>query len=201
MPDEKAHPKLFYRVREWQQRYEINRTREIKRLDWLPIPIDIGTDEYAELLDHPNGAAHFGIWTMIRLTAGRCDPRGSLLRDDGTPHTRESLARLCRITAVLCGEALDRLGEMGRLEKVPFTKQNLSHAAIPSHQSAESPHDVAGAPHNGATSRARATVQNSIRNTPQPPSTEGGRPERRQTRRERQDAEIATEVERSRKHV
>ena len=68
------------RVVDWSARFENNRTRELKRLDWVPVPNRMDDDGYTELLDHENGAAHLGVWLAILQIASRCDVRGTLSR-------------------------------------------------------------------------------------------------------------------------
>jgi hypothetical protein len=46
------------RVRDWDAVYENNRSREYKKLKWVPIPNRMDGDGYTELVDHQNGAAH-----------------------------------------------------------------------------------------------------------------------------------------------
>jgi hypothetical protein len=55
----------FYRVKDWSKIYENNRTRELKRMDWVPIPNKMDGDGFTELVDHPNGAAHLGAWLAL----------------------------------------------------------------------------------------------------------------------------------------
>ena len=78
------------RVRDWDKDYENNRSREIRRTLWFPAPNDLSADGYTELVGHPDGAAHFGVWNSLLMVASKASPRGSLVRDDGRPHTAES---------------------------------------------------------------------------------------------------------------
>lgn len=105
-----------YRVRHWHKHFENNRTKELKNLSWVPFPNKHDGDGYTELLDHENGAAHFGCWCVLVQVASKCDPRGTLLRDTGKPHTSHSLARMSRIPAGLLEEAIARLIQLQWLE-------------------------------------------------------------------------------------
>src|SRR6266852_5538283 len=71
------------RVRDWDRLYENNRSREMKRTNWFPMPNDLSADSYVELLAHPQGAAHLGVWTAVLMVASRTKPRGCLTREDG----------------------------------------------------------------------------------------------------------------------
>ena len=86
------------RVRDWEPRYENNRSREMKDTRWFPMPNDLSADSYVELLAHPDGPAHLGVWTGLLMVASRAKPRGSLVRDDGRPH-RLRIAGACDSTA------------------------------------------------------------------------------------------------------
>ena len=106
------------RVRNWNTHYEINRTRSLKSMVWFPVPNRLDNDGYIELVSHPNGASHLGVWISNLQVASRCKPRGTLVRDDGTPHTSASLARLTRIPVSVLDEAIPRLLTIGWLEVV-----------------------------------------------------------------------------------
>lgn len=57
---------------DWGKHYENHRTRELKRMEWVPLPNRQDGDGYTTLLDHPNGAAHFGAWCALVQVAARC---------------------------------------------------------------------------------------------------------------------------------
>lgn len=104
------------KIRDWNKHFENNRTRELKRLDWVPMPVKMDGDGYTELVDHPHGAAHFGVWCALVEVAAKCDPRGTLLRDGQKPHNSDSLARITRIQAKIIDDAIKRLIHIGWLE-------------------------------------------------------------------------------------
>lgn len=112
----------MYRVVNWDKHFENNRTKEIKHLTWVPFPNSHDGDGYTELLDHPNGAAHYGCWCAIVQIASKCDPRGTLLRDGAREHDARSLGRMARIPEALMAEAIARLVDPVKwLEIVPFS--------------------------------------------------------------------------------
>jgi hypothetical protein len=135
------------RVRNWDAHYEINRTRVLKRMLWLPLPNRLDNDGYIELVSHQNGAAHFGAWIGTVQVASRCKPRGTLMRDDGTPHTVESLARITRIPAGVFEEAVPRLLSIGWLELI---QGDSALARV----SADIPHEPAEIAHHDASTTA-----------------------------------------------
>lgn len=87
-----------YRIKNWDSLYENNRTRELKKLDWFPMPNKQDGDGYTLIMELENGAAIFGAWVACAQIASRCDPRGTLLRDGKKPHDSCSLSRMSRIS-------------------------------------------------------------------------------------------------------
>lgn len=106
----------LYRIRDWEEHFENNRTRELKRMPWVPIPTDLSNDSYIELIEHKNGAAHFGVWIACVEVAANSHPRGTLMRNGGIPHDSFSLSRRTRIPQVLIERALERLKAIGWVE-------------------------------------------------------------------------------------
>ena len=104
------------KIVDWETRYENNRTRDLKRMQWVPMPNRHDGDGYTTLLDHPNGAAHFGAWCALVQVASRCDERGALLRHGAGGHDSASLARMTRIPEAVWLEVLPRLLSIGWIE-------------------------------------------------------------------------------------
>jgi hypothetical protein len=171
MSEGKEPPRVFYRIRGWSEEFENNQSRVLKYLQWVVVHNVLGTDAYAELLDHPNGAAHFGVWTSCLMLAASCNPRGTLLKEGGVPHQQTSIARVCRIPAALCYEALERLVKIGWLEELPVTE----HVPLGvEHKRARFQQTTATAQQTAVTSRARVEGNGMEYKTPLPPSAEGG---------------------------
>lgn len=105
-----------YRITNWNEHFENNRTRELKVLSWIPVPNKQDGDGYTELMDHKNGVAHFGCWHAILQVASKCDPRGTLLRDGKRAHDLASLSRITRISTSILKAAIERLLIIGWLE-------------------------------------------------------------------------------------
>lgn len=142
-----------YRIKNWDKLFENNRTRSLKRMDWIPIPNKMDGDGYTDLLDHPNGAAHLGAWVAILQIASRCDMRGTLCRLTSagiTPHDFKSFARISRISASVFAEAIPRLQEIGWIEAVSDCSDGKTQS--PPNVSEEIPHLDAGKPHDDAPS-------------------------------------------------
>jgi hypothetical protein len=102
------------KIRDWKRHFENNRTRELKRMDWVPIPNRMDGAGYLELLDHVNGPTHFAAWIAILEIASRQDDRG-VIPQKGAELTRR-LARISRMPAVIFDEALPRLAQLGWID-------------------------------------------------------------------------------------
>lgn len=96
----------LYRIKNWSDYYENNRTRDLKRLAWVPLPNNHDSDGYTILVERKNGAALFGAWVALVQVASRCGLRGTLMRSTETPHNSASLERITRIPAEIFEEML-----------------------------------------------------------------------------------------------
>lgn len=142
---------MSWKVKDWGAEFENNRTRELKHLEWVPIPNRMDGDGYTELVDHPNGAAHFGAWIAIVEIASKCDERGTLMRNGrGIPHDAASLSRISRIPEEIFLEAIPRLIKIGWLEPI-----NVIEITRKPEKPAEIPQEGATPPQEGASTRAR----------------------------------------------
>jgi hypothetical protein len=95
-----------YRIRKWSEIYENNRTREMKLMQWLPLPIKLSGVGYSYLMTLKNGPAVFGCFIALLELAGRCEERGVLLRGAGIPHDVATMARAVRMQPALVAETL-----------------------------------------------------------------------------------------------
>jgi len=114
----------------------------------VPAPNDVGADGYAQVVAHVDGAAHFGVWNALLMVASKARPRGLLVREDGRPHTSESLGRVTRLPEETISAAINRLLEIGLLEicgNKPRRKNNIA-----AHPSAANPQEVATRSHEAA---------------------------------------------------
>lgn len=103
----------LYRIIDWGEVYENSVSRQRQQLHWVPMPNKHDSDGYTQLVDHPNGAAHYGCWVTIVEVASKCRPRGCLWRGGGPtadrqPHDSASLARVTRLPEALFLEAIPR---------------------------------------------------------------------------------------------
>ena len=99
-------------------------------------------------VSHADGAAHLGVWHSLLMVASRAKPRGQLVREDGRPHTPESLALVTRLSEPVVRNAIERLLQIGLLEisgDKPRKKRYLA-----SHPDAVKPQDTAPGSQDGA---------------------------------------------------
>lgn len=99
----------------WKKTFENNRTRDLKIMEWVPIPAKMDGDGYTEIITHKDGPSHYAAWLAIVFVASRCKERGILMRDNGTPHDAASLARISQIPARTFTAAIPRLVAVGWL--------------------------------------------------------------------------------------
>lgn len=106
----------LYRVKDWNTHFENHKSRALVKLDWVPMPNKMDGDGYTELVDHPDGASHFGIWCALVMVASKCQPRGTLARSGGGAHDCVSLARVTRLPSDAIASAIARFVKIGWLE-------------------------------------------------------------------------------------
>lgn len=122
---------MIYRIKDWEKHFEINRSKDLKQMTWVPIPNKQDGDGYTELVtEHENGPSHYAVWVACVLIASKCDPRGTMLRDGRTGHTPQTIARKSRLPALLIEEALPRFLDIGWMELIEISQHD---AEIPHH--------------------------------------------------------------------
>ena len=82
----------LYKIRNWAALFENNRSRTVKDLAWVPIPNRHDGENFSLIMANENGAEIFAAWVLILQVASRCQPRGSLVRDNQKPHTAATLS-------------------------------------------------------------------------------------------------------------
>ncbi len=80
------------RIRDWNVHFENSRTRQLKKLGWIPIPNDLSSYGLRQIANSENSAAIFGAFVLMLELASHCDPRGDLVRGNGEHYDAESLA-------------------------------------------------------------------------------------------------------------
>lgn len=106
------------RIKAWDRHYENNRSRDLKRPEWLPLPNKFDGTGFMELMDHPAGMSHYGAWCLLLAAASKMPTRGLLVTDSGKAMTIKDIARMARASASGFEEALPRLLAIGWVEEV-----------------------------------------------------------------------------------
>lgn len=139
----------IYRIVSWNDNFENNRTRELVKMRWVPVPNAFDGDSYTVFVDHKDGAAYLGAWLAIVQVASKCDTRGTLVRHNGKPHTSATLSRMTRLPEKLFDKVIDRLcsEDVGWLE------------IIGTHGDTEIPHVPATIPQEPAQKEGRKGIE------------------------------------------
>ncbi len=89
-----SHP--FYIIKDWDTHYENSRSRAVENLRWVSVPNKHDGEGYGLTMEQDNAAELFAAWVLIVQVASKCQSRGTLARDDGSPLTARSLAAKTR---------------------------------------------------------------------------------------------------------
>jgi hypothetical protein len=115
-----------YRITGWEKHYENNRSRELTRPQWLPLPNKFDGCGFMELMDHPAGMSHYGAWCLLLAAASRMPTRGTLISDSGKPLSIKDISRMTRGSAKAFDDALPRLLAMGWIEVIDVKTAEIS---------------------------------------------------------------------------
>lgn len=80
-----------FRVKDWGEIFENNRSRSVTELRWVPVPNKFDGEGYRRVMRHERASEIFTAFILILEVASRCQPRGTLIRN-GRPIDAESLA-------------------------------------------------------------------------------------------------------------
>ncbi len=101
------------KIRNWSKLFENAESRKLNSLKWVAMPNRMHGQGYTALVDHPNGAAHFGAWcAIVEIASARekKEERGQLPEADGTiGGISRSLGRISRLSGGIFEELLPRL--------------------------------------------------------------------------------------------
>lgn len=107
---------MIYRIKNWNDIYENNRSRTVKDLSWVPIPNRHDGEAYSRMMIQKDAAIYFSVWILLLQVASRCQPRGTLLTSACQPHNAESLAIKTRAKLEWFEKSLPFLVQIGWLE-------------------------------------------------------------------------------------
>lgn len=92
------------KIRNWDEYFEKDRTKQWKILSWVPIPNKQGSG-YRKIMREKNGLEVFACWIAIVQLASKCNPRGDLSK-----YNLDDLSLLTMIESVKISQAIDFLG-------------------------------------------------------------------------------------------
>lgn len=137
-----SNAKRAYRILDWQ-RYERSRNRDrIKTPSWISWDNRLDGDRYMDVVLHEQGAAHLGAMVAICMVASVSNARGLLVRDNGEPHTAETLAYKTRLPVAIISEALKHLEAIRAIDTVALQPQPTEQPRtkrVNGHAQAEAP--------------------------------------------------------------
>lgn len=108
----------LYRIKDWDDHFENNRSRKIKQMAWVKVPNKHDGDGYTELITGKNGVENFAAWVLLLQVASKCRSRGTLVREGDVPHTPSSLSRMTRVSPEIFKRAIPVLMQIGWLEEL-----------------------------------------------------------------------------------
>lgn len=116
-----SHLKI-YRVKDWNEKYEIAQSRHYTNLKWVAIPNTHNGNGYAALCQHPQAVELFAAFILIVEVASmqKKEHRGTLISDSGRPITAKQLAFITHFPVKIFDLAFEELikEEIGWLEVV-----------------------------------------------------------------------------------
>lgn len=83
---------MTYRIKNWEEEYENNRTRPMKEMAWIPVKNRHDGEGFLRIMNEKDGIVIYGCWHLILQVASRCKPRGTLIGKDGTPLNAETIS-------------------------------------------------------------------------------------------------------------
>lgn len=123
---------VIYRIKDWAKHFENNRTRELVKMAWVPVPNKHDGDGYTDLMSRENAMELYGAWHLILQVASKCDPRGTLSREGAVPHNAASIARVTRGNVRVIEKMLKVGCEIGWIEALDVITKEVTDSPAPS---------------------------------------------------------------------
>ncbi len=107
----------LYRIANWHELYENNRSRVVDGLKWVPVPNRHDGEGFTRLMQRADAPEVFTAWILLLQVASQADKnsRGTLRRTSGEPHTAETLSLKTRGKEAWFTKSLPILVQMGWL--------------------------------------------------------------------------------------
>ncbi len=124
---------MILRIKGWDEHYETHNTRILEHMHWYRMTTK-ETPGSLRLKNHPDGAAHLGVWSALCGVAARGGrgKRGVFASSDGVPYSTETIALLCHFPPQIVQEAILRLltPEIGWLECVDVSGKQINDLPV-----------------------------------------------------------------------
>ena len=124
---------MSYQIIDWDKHYENNRSRQVERLHWVSVPNRHDGEGYSIIMADSRAAEIFAAWILMIQVASKCHPRGSLVRDDGTPMSLRAISLKTRANLKWFEYAIPKLLEVGWIQ--PLTEE--CHLVAPERQATD----------------------------------------------------------------
>lgn len=108
----------FFRIVDWDEKFENHRSREIKSCSWVKTPNNHDTDGFSYIITLPSGLAVYGAWQMLLQVASKCPRRGDLVSDNFKPYDLEMISRKTRCSLDGLTSAMPHLLQVEWVEEV-----------------------------------------------------------------------------------
>lgn len=105
----------------WKEHFENADSRKIANLSWFKCPVKMDGLSYRLLVQHKDGAAHFGIWIILLEIAAKCPTRGLLVRSNGIPLDVAGMSLMSGIPESSFKPAIERLLQIGWIKQLSFS--------------------------------------------------------------------------------
>jgi len=130
---------MAYAIKDWDDTFEINRSREVKVKRWVAWPVRKDSEAFKKLTTSEGGMEAFGVFAYLVQLAARC-PEPGVLVDDKGDITPERVAFRCGLTVDRVVKAFQLLSSQGvawLIDTSPHPVVTSSQAIVTSsHQSA-----------------------------------------------------------------
>jgi len=80
-----------YRIKDWDEHFEIAQSRQYKTLSWIALPNKHDGKGFRRIAMHERATDIFAAWILILQVASKCKTRGTLI-DNKEPITSEDLS-------------------------------------------------------------------------------------------------------------
>lgn len=187
----------FLRIVGWNDRCENARSRQLSVIEWVPLKVSNSNPTFLHLMfnddgtPNPNGLAAWGIYCLLLMLAAQTDQtkhglgrgRGSLIQENGAPHTALTIALRAAggpSTVQLVKDVIEKLISLHEVEWVDDSR-SAKEAAVHARNLAnlgQNPQGAAAAP--ASETVVKDSVQNLSPNQPEiakPGNGETFRPE------------------------